>query len=78
MRHAAVSEPAIVGGTVTGPLGVPGSSYRDFFHMVSVGGGESLDFRFGGTGAGRSSSSSDNVKSMTAQAACVPAPGVLC
>ena len=78
MRHDVVSEPVNVGGAVIGPLGVPGSPYRDFFHTGSVGERESLDFRFGGAGVGGSSSSSDNVKSITAQAACVPAPGVLC
>lgn len=78
MRHDPVSEPAIVGGTIIGPLGVPGSSYRDFFHTGSVGERESLVFRFGGPGAGGLSSSSDSVKSMTARATCVPTPGVLC
>ena len=37
VRHAAVSGPVTVGGTVIGPLGVPGSPYRDFFHTGSVG-----------------------------------------
>ena len=77
-RHDAASEPGIVGGTVIGPLGVPVSPYRDFFHTGSVGECESLDFRFCGTGAGGVSSSSDSVRSMTARATCVPAPGVLC
>ena len=66
MRQDDVSEPGIVGGAVIGPLGALGSPYRDLFHTGSIGESESLDFRFGGTGAGRSSSSSDSVKSMTA------------
>ena len=63
---------------MTGPLGVLGSPYRDLFHIGSAGEWESLDFRFGGAGAGGTSSSSDNVRSITARTACVPAPGVLC
>jgi hypothetical protein len=66
VRHDGVSEAATVGGAVIGALGVPGSPYRDFFHTCSIGEWESLAFRFGGTGAGGSSSSSDSVKSMTA------------
>ena len=66
MRQDGVSEAVIAGDAVIGPFGALGSPYRDLFHTGSIGESESLDFRLGGTGAGGSSSSSDNVKSMTA------------